>query len=273
MAKVSGQLHSDLAKGSIGPVTHRVYRGTGTASKHRAPSRKRLTKLTIKSPLDIGNCWSRHSADIGYTLRIVPPDAFLKSLSDQVGGFGTLSQLDDVRQPLWFPSDSSHNNRPYIIPDGLNDYMFTLTNPVKFGAPFDIWAVMYDCGHPSASRAPLCFASVPSAHLNCSTNPALQWVWQAPPIGLLANWSDATCKVWRIVFDQNTIQMFWNGVAQSPPKIVPSQLFDLLQIFASIAPAGFYNNRLFEITTFRRILNPVEAQLLLHYLFDFYNLP
>jgi len=273
MAKVSGQLHSDLAKGSVGPVTHRVYCGTGTASKHRSSSRKRLTKLTIKSPVDIGNCWSRHSADIGYTLRIVPPDTFLKSLADQVGGFGTLSQLDDVRQPLWFPSDTAHGNQPYILPDGINDFISGSIIVSPFTEPFEIWIIAADCAIPLSYHMLFSLNSGLTARVGCPTGGFLNWFYQSPTVYNIAPLSDGTVKVWRIVFSTGTIQVFWNGIAQNIPLVITPPAINRLRLFATRVPSQYYSRRLFEITTFRRILNPVEAQLLLHYLFDFYNLP
>jgi len=273
MAKVSGQLHSDLAKGSVGPVTHRVYCGTGTASKHRAPSRKRLTKLTIKSPVDIGNCWSRHSADIGYTLRTVGADSYLVSLSDQVGGFGTLSQSDTTRQPLWKSSDPNRNSRPYILPDGINDFLSTPVLTMPITQPLDIWFVVNDPGATTSLRVLFSLHNAIYSHLHCSHEPAKKWTWNSPLIHLLAPFGDGFTKVFRIVIDVSTIQVFWNGVPQSLPKALSPQTWNFLRLFTTYILGFYYKDRLFEITTFRRILNPVESQLLLHYYYRFYNLP
>ena len=273
MAKVKGQLHSDLVKGSVGPVTHRLYRGVGTASKRRSPNRVRIAKRWIGSPLDLPGCFSRHSADIGCTLRILPPDSFIKSISDQVGGFGTLSQLIDVNQPNWFPSDPAHGDKPYILPDGVDDNLSTLPIVTPFGLPFDVWIIAADCGVPPFGRALFNLSSVFNLLFYAHGSPSYMWVWTAPTVPLLAPWSNRTTKVWRIKFDYGTIQVFWNGIPMSIPKLIPTPAFNRLQLFASYLGTTPYNSRLFEIATFRRILNPVETQLLLSYYYDVYNLP
>ena len=273
MAKVKGQLHSDHVKGSVGPVTHRLYRGVGTASKHRSPSRKRLTKLWIKSPCEISGCWSRFVAGTGYTLRTVGVDNYLKYLLDLAGGFGTLSQLIDPKQPRWFSSDPVHGNQSYILPDGVDDFIETIAVSPPFSSPLEIWIIASDTGVPTSYQALFSLHPTSTQRLIVGPDVPIKWQWQSPSVILLAPWGDGTVKVWRIVFDGTSIQIFWNGVPQSDPKPVSALSFSRLRLFASRVPSFYYSKRLFEINFFRRILNPVEVQVLHSYFYGLYDLP
>jgi len=273
MAKVSGQLHSDLAKGSVGPVTHRIYRGTGTASKHRAPSRKRLTKLWIKSPVDIPGCWSRFVAGIGYTLRTVGVDNYLKYLLDQVGGFGTLTQLVDGLQPKWFPSDPAHGNQPYILPDGIDDFIQTGTISPFFDCPLEIWIVASTAGSIVGTKVLTNFSNNSDMCFAYSSNPAARHYWKSPTVNLLAPELAENVCVWRLVLTQYTIQVFINNVAQTAPKATSPMSFRNFRLFTQKSGSYPWAKRLFEIDFYRRILNPVEVQLLHSYFYDLYDLP
>jgi len=273
MAKVKGGLHSDLVKGSVGPVTHRLYRGVGTASKHRSPSRKRLTKLWIKSPLDIGNCWSRHSADINHILRYDGDDAYLVSLADQSHGFGALSQSDLSFQPLWFSSDPARNNRPYILPDGVDDFLKSVPLAASFFQPFEIWMVASTAGLISSRKVLVSFSEVADAFFAYYGIAAVRYYWTLPSVLLLGGALTENVVVWRLVLTASTIQLFVNGTPLTAPKAFSNVPFRNLRLFCERRGVYLWEKKLFEITTYRRILNPVESQLLLSFYFDLYNLP
>jgi len=272
LAKSKGALHAEIVKGSTGAITHRVYRGTGTLSKHRAPSRIRFKRATIGSPLEIPNIFSLHSVGQGYTLRSFGGNKFLVSLLDLVGGFGTLNQTNDTIQPLWLPSDPSHNNRPYILPDGFVQNIFSSVLPLDFPPPLDVWLVAQDCGTPTSARVLLSLHKTLTAHINASTTATFQWRWQNPICNMIAPWSNDTVKVWRISFTPATVQLFWNGIPQQIPLPVSGVTFNWLRLFSTNTGVSVYNRRLFEIATWRRILNPVEAALLLRFYQEYFNI-
>lgn len=272
MARSSGPLHSNSARGTVGPLTHRIWRGNGTVSRHRSPSRIRLRPSAILSPENILNCFARFNAGIGTTLRFGSGGFFLVSLADLIGGFGLASQPSVTRQPKWFDADPAHNNKPYILPDGSDDYLTTPLLPAHFHPPLDVWIVAEDCGVPTSDRVLFNLSSTMLACLNASASATYQWLWNSPLIGLLAPWSISTVKVWRLIINPSTIQLFWNGVPQSDPKTISTLTFDLLRFFAPYYLTALYNRRLFEIAFWRRILNPVEAALLLRYYTETFNI-
>lgn len=272
MARSTGPLHSDSARGSAGPLTHRVWRNNGTVSRHRAPSRVRLQPSKILSPEAISDCFARFNAGIGTTLRFGSGGHYLVSLADLIGGFGLASQPILASQPKWFSADPAHNNKPYIFPDGSNDYLTTPTLTSHFHPPLDIWVIAEDTGTPTTSRTLFGLSSIVSSQLVVSSDPALQWFWVSLTVPKLALWSNSTVKVWRLIIQPGTIQLFWNGFPQSAPKTISTQTFDRLKIFASRVNTLVYNRRLFEIAFWRRILNPVEAALLLRLYKETFNI-
>jgi hypothetical protein len=208
---------------------------------------------------------------MGYTLRSVPPDNFITKLKDQVGGLGTLTQTVAAFQSKWFPSDASHNNRPYIQPDGINDFMFSSVLPVHYSQPLEIWIVAANSPFSTITRALFNLNSSVPVYFARSNNYPQGWVWQPSGTYNLAPQALELVRIWRIIILANTIQVFWNGVAQSIPKAIDPPDFDYLCLFAVSSATAIYNKKLFEICFFNSILNPVEAGLLLRYYREWFN--
>jgi len=265
MAKSKGALHSEIAKGSTGAITHRVYRGTGTVSKHRAPSRVRMQQASIQSVREIKDCFSLHSAGVGYVLSGPVPPQYCVSIMDQCGGFGTISAPSSATRPKWFPADPAHNNRPYLLPNGINQFMYSSPLTVAFAPPLDIWVVASDTPHSASYRCMFSLYSLSERAFLRHIDPQPYWSWRIPLVEFLTPASDDVVKIWRIILTSTTIQVFWNGIAQSAPKALSITALNQLRLFSRNDQAMPYDRRLFEIATWRRILNPVEAELLLRF--------
>ena len=272
MAKSKGAHHAEQVKGSIGAITHRVYRGTGTVSKHRAPSRVRMQPASIQTPQEIKDCFSLHSAGSGYTLSSPVSPFYLVSLADQVGGFGILQQPLQTNRPRWYPADPARNNRPYILPDGNNDSIYSTPIIPAYNAPLELWIVAQDVVDPAINRCLFNLHSTASRYLYQAIDPSHTWRWLTPGVEKLAPYGNQTTKIWRICFVGTTLQIFWNGVAQAAPQSLTTFTFNQLRLFSRFDSTLFYNKRLFEIATWRRILNQVEATLLLRYYRSAYNI-
>lgn len=265
MVKSKGSHHSERVSGSVGPLTHRLYRGMETISRHRSPTRVKFRQPSISSPSNIPGCWSRYVASQGYVLSSAVPPFFLVSLADLCNGYGTLIQPTSALRCRWYPSDPLHNNQPYLLPDGINDTHYTVPSSTTINAPLDIWIVAADIGTPTVNRTLLSLHSVLARYLVCTVDPVQTYRWLTPNAEGLAPWSDATVKVWRIVFTGSTVQIYWNGIPQKAPTALASFSSDNLRLFARFDVTQFYNKPLFEIAFWRRILNPVEAKFLLSY--------
>jgi hypothetical protein len=208
---------------------------------------------------------------MGYTLRSVPPNNFLTQLKDQVGGLGTLAQITSAFQPRWFPSDISHNNRPYILPDGSNDFMDTSVLPLGYSQPLEIWIVAANSPFGTLTRALFRLNSSVPVYFARSNNYPQGWIWQPGGTYNLAPQALELVRIWRIVISAGTAQVFWNGVAQSIPKAITPPDYDFLRLFAVSSGTAIYDKKLFEICFFNSILNPVEAGLLLRYYREWFN--
>lgn len=265
MVRVKGQLHSELASGSASGVTHKHYRGNGIATKRRNPPGIRIRLSRLDSPLNVDDCFSWICAGRGQDLRSAPPLYYCKSLNDLAGGFSYVAQLDNAKQPLWTPSDPLHGGYPFITPDGLNDYLMSPSLTIPLTAPYDIWFVAMDPGTPTSARVLSSFHQSSDNHLNCAAAVANQWVWYTPVTPKLALWSNSTLKIFRLVITGLTIQLFWNGVAQTIPKAYAGCAINILRMFCSRSYTAFYNKPLFDFAMWLRILNPVEVNSLLRY--------
>jgi len=272
MARSTGPLHSDQARGSAGNLTHRVYRGTGTVSRHRSPSRIKRRRASIVSPQQIPGCFSYHTAAVGYLLRVVGSLKYLVSLQDLAGGFGQFLQSIAPFQPQWISSDPLHGNRPYLLFDGVDDGLPTTPLVPRFSAPLDVWVVASDCGIPSSDIGFISFSSSYSRYLYCDSSPAIQWGWVSPAQYNLKPHVDLGVRVWRIVFSAGTIQIFINGVAQTLPKTITTTEFNRILYSFVFVSGHAYPGKLFDIATWRRILNPVEVALLLRYYTETFNI-
>lgn len=271
MAKSLHPYHSDQVKGSVGALTHRTCKGIGTVSRLRQKSPAVNRRAFISTPQEIAGLWSWFVADRGLTLRVDGLNKYVKFWNDQIGGFGQLAQSVAGNQPKWIVADPAHNNRPYVLPDATDDSLSTTPLVVAFAPPLDVWIVATDAGTPSTARTLLSLNSTVIRHLNVSTNPLWQWRWQDPAANLIAQYSDATVKIWRLSLTPLSAELFWNGVSQNAPAVVAIGSFNRLRLFATHLLAAFYNKPLFEILFWRRILNSTESALLLRYLNNTYD--
>jgi hypothetical protein len=132
--------------------------------------------------------------------------------------------------------------------------------------------IAVDCGTPSINRIPLSLNSDNLHYVICSTNTATQWAFYLPLVQLLAPYSNDKVKVWRFLFSNNTLRLWWNGTPQSPIKGCSSFAINRLRLLGLGGTTAPYNRRLFEIAFWRRILNEVEVQLLLRFYRETFNI-
>lgn len=273
MAKIIGPGHADALKGKLASTTFRTYRGTAIASNSRMPVKRLIKPYAITKPEDIPGCFARFNAALGITKSGLPPNEIVKFWNDQIGGFGTLTQLASASQPKWFPTDPARNNQPYIIGDGINDRMATPPLVITIQQPLDIWIIGADVGTPTTVKVYFGLNSLTANHIAYSPTPTFKHYFNAPPAHLLAPDSNSTTKLWRITLTLTTIQIAWNTIPQSIPKPLALQSFNQLHIFSFYIPGYFASYKLFEIAFWRRILTPIESALLTAFYYERFKLP
>jgi len=262
MARTQGALHSDKATGTLGSITHRTYRGVGVASSKRIPRSLAPQLSHITNPNQITGLIVRW--DLGQLVKTYKDNGTyrLESVNDLIGGRGLLEQLAASKMPAWFPSDPDHNSQPYLLTDGIDDFMETPALPDYIPQPLEFWMVMADLVPPTLVRYYWSTYDGANSHFGSYSVPGSEYRLAFCDTQYIGHTRAVGLHVWRIVVNGPNSFLEIDGVQQKPPLNVGTcrlGKFVLGCRYDETAHAAF---KLFELDIFNTILTPIQCALL-----------
>lgn len=273
MAKVVGAGHSDFVKGQVGGTCFRGYRGSNIVSCSRRMTRAKPKQSLLNSPLELKKLFDRWVASSGVTLRSADGFDYVSKWVGQKGKFSPAVASATGRQPKWIAADIDRNGKPYVLPDGVDDCLFTGQLTPALVNPFEVWMVASEQDISSGVKRYLGTRITAGRGVGGQATPSVGWRMYIPTVLIVALLGDLKVKVWRWLYNGAASWLEWNGKQQKPEVDVAAAGIDKLHFFADNDASSRASFKCFDLMIFDAILSSVERGQLLRWCFDEYNLP
>jgi hypothetical protein len=217
--------------------------------------------------------FDRWVASSGVILRSSGGLLYVESWASQKGKFTTATASSTTKQPEWLVSDSARNGKPYVLPDGTNDCLFTGELVPALVNPFEIWMVAGEQDISSGVKRYLGTRISAGRGVGGAATPSVKWRFYIPSQLDAALQGDMKTKVWRWKYDGANSWLEWNGVQQMTGVNVAAAGIDKLHFFADNDASSRSSFKCFDVMIFNAILTQVERNQLLNWCYNEYHLP
>ena len=270
MARGINALGGTDARGSVGGITTRGYRGMTIIHNKKRMPRHVLSNAMLAGDTDIPGMLAKWNFEAHCVTRLDTGLLYIVSANDLIGGVGTVLQPVAANQPRFIAGGTLAGGHAYGEGDGINDELSSVAMATPRAMPFEVWMV--------ANEGPE--ATVAGYYYGISATQARGLAKRVVPPGerqlrgslnLIVGMRGADIpKVWRCVWNGASSYMWINGLQTHIAGDVGVPQLQQMNMWGRMPAGGWSNFKLWCLVVFGRILTPTEALTLTNYYRSFY---
>ena len=273
MARGINTLGGQSARGSVGGITTRGYRGMTIIHKKKRMPREVLSSRSISSDTEINGMLGKWNFEEHCVTRLDTGLLYIVSANDLIGGVGTVSQAVPANQPRFIVGGSLAGGHAYGEADGINDELSSVAMAIPRAMPFEVWMVANEGAIPATAGFQYGISATQARGLTKRSAPVGELQMRGSLNLVVGQRGFDIPKVWRCVWNGASSYLWINGLSAGAVGDIGTPQLQQMNIWGRMPAGGWSNFKLWRLVVFGRILTATEAILLTNYYRSFYAIP